>query len=140
MRKLLLAFKKDFWLYLFVALLTEVSGDTVLFGGSIDRTLFNIPLYLMVALLGIVVLKRNYKNDKLLPLIGVLICAMFLSSIISDGTIRGATLQLSCSFVVAYLITTKISFYDYSRIFVNIILTGTLYSIFIWILAIIGLV
>ena len=140
MRKLLLAFKKDFWLYLFVALLTEVSGDTVLFGGSIDRTLFNFPLYLMVALLGIVVLKRNYKNDKLLPLIGVLICAMFLSSIINEGTIRGATLLLSCAFVVAYLITTKISFYDFSRIFVNIILIGTLYSIIIWILAIIGLV
>lgn len=140
MRNYLIAFKKDFWLYLFVAILLEVSGDTALFGGSIDNTLKNVPYYLMVALLGLVVFKRDFKNEKLLPWIGVFIFSISLSSIVNEGTITGAAVVLPCLFVGAYLITTKISFYDYSRIYINIILIGTLYSIIIWILAILGFV
>lgn len=140
MKKYLIAFKKDFWLYIFVAILLEVSDDTVLFAGSIDNTLVNVRYYLMAALLGLVVFKRDHKNEKLLPWIGVLIFAIFLSSIINQGTITGAAVVLPCLFVGAYLITTKISFYDYSRIYINIILIGTLYSIIIWILAILGFV
>lgn len=140
MRKYLIAFKKDFWLYIFVAILLEVSDDTVLFAGSIDNTLVKVYHYLMAALLGLVVFKRDYKNEKLLPWIGALIFAVFLSSIINEGTITGAAVVLPCLFIGAYLITTKICFYDYSRIYVNIILIGTLYSIIMWILVALGII
>lgn len=135
MRTIIQTIKKDFFLYLFLAVIIEVSNDTFWFSTSGIQPWVEMPLYLIIILLTLFFFPRDYKNRKIAPLLIFLGLLMFFSSIINEGKITGATIVLPILFIDAYLISSKISFEDYSRAFSNLILIGTLYSIIIWLLA-----
>lgn len=133
MRNIFLDIKKNWNLYFLISSLIIISSDTFRFGTS-GEPIYETIRYGFISICFLYLISKNKITSKqYLLLLGFLIL-FFISSFINGGGITGGPILLFISLTVAFATTRLIRISTFSKIFINIILLLSGYSIIIWML------
>lgn len=125
--------------YLLIFSLIFISDDTYLFGTSGIPGMETIKFCFIFLTTAIVIIKFNLKWKQTWILIAFL-CLFYLSSLINGSGISGGPLLLCCIIACAFALSNGIPLSTFAYAFSDIIYLINVYSLIIWLLAILGII
>lgn len=126
------------FLFLFIASLIVISDDCYWFSTSGDQTMITIK-YTFLAFLPILLFFKGYSLNRTSRNTIFAMVIMTLLSTVVNSSPMGGFLMLSCTILIAALICTNISAGKFATLFSDFMLCMMVFSLFIWVGVISGI-
>lgn len=125
--------RRDIWSYWFVLPIIIVSDDTLLFGTSGIAGMEKAK-FVILSLWGMWSFALNKYKLNSVVFIPLIFCGLFfMSSLINGGRISGGPLFLTLNLFIAINTCRRYDISSFARIFSNIIILISIYSLIVWI-------